>query len=114
MQVTLVFSPAPRQVEETTLVLEGGATVAQALQTSGWLKRFPELSQVFRGGGDITVGIWGKKALLDTVLREKDRIEFYRGLRVDPKVARRERFNKQGARGTGLFAQRRPGAKPGY
>jgi uncharacterized protein len=29
-------------------------------------------------------------------------------------VARRERFAKQGARTSGLFAQRRPGAKSGY
>jgi putative ubiquitin-RnfH superfamily antitoxin RatB of RatAB toxin-antitoxin module len=41
-------------------------------------------------------------------------LEFYRALRVDPKVARRERFNKQGSRGAGLFSKRRPGAKPGY
>jgi hypothetical protein len=33
---------------------------------------------------------------------------------VDPKVARRERFKKQGARGTGLFAKRRKGGKAGY
>ncbi|MGH8819682.1 MAG: RnfH family protein, partial [Rhodoferax sp.] len=31
-----------------------------------------------------------------------------------PKVARRERFRKQGARTAGLFAKKRPGAKPGY
>jgi putative ubiquitin-RnfH superfamily antitoxin RatB of RatAB toxin-antitoxin module len=41
-------------------------------------------------------------------------VEIYRGLLVDPKVARRERFRKQGARAAGLFAKRRPGAKPGY
>jgi hypothetical protein len=41
-------------------------------------------------------------------------VELYRPLLVDPKVARRERFRRQGARNTGLFAQRRPGAKPGY
>ena len=48
------------------------------------------------------------------VLREGDRVEVLRELRVDPKVARRERFNQQGARSTGLFARRRPGAKSGY
>ena len=40
--------------------------------------------------------------------------EFYRALVVDPKVARRERFQKQGARSAGLFARRRAGAKQGY
>nr|MCU0926665.1 RnfH family protein [Hydrogenophaga sp.] len=48
------------------------------------------------------------------VLREGDRVEVYRLLRVDPKVARRERFVGQGARRAGLFAQRRPGSKAGY
>jgi uncharacterized protein len=38
----------------------------------------------------------------------------YRPLLVDPKVARRERFRTQGARAAGLFAKKRPGAKPGY
>jgi hypothetical protein len=38
----------------------------------------------------------------------------YRALKVDPKVARRERFARQGARTTGLFARQRPGGKSGY
>lgn len=49
-----------------------------------------------------------------TVLQHQDRVEVYRALKVDPKVARRERFAKQGARTTGLFASKRPGAKAGY
>ena len=60
------------------------------------------------------LGIWGRRCQAQQPVREGDRIEIYRPLRVDPKVARRERFRKQGARGAGLFAQRRPGAKPGY
>jgi sulfur carrier protein len=58
--------------------------------------------------------VWGRRVPLDTPLRDGDRVEVYRPLRVDPKVARRERFVRQGARSTGLFAQRRPGAKQGY
>ena len=114
MQVTLAYSPAPRQVEEIHLDLPQGSTVAQALAASGWLELFPALKGLPQGDSETTVGVWGQKAGLNTVLREQDRVEFYRGLKVDPKVARRERFNKQGARGTGLFAKRRPGAKPGY
>jgi sulfur carrier protein len=41
-------------------------------------------------------------------------VELYRPLKVDPKLARRERFNRQGAGTTGLFAKRRAGAKSGY
>ncbi len=112
MQVNLCYSPGHREVHELALTLLPGATVADALAASGWLRRFPEL----RAGSDadVVVGIWGKKADRDSVLRQGDRLEFYRALRVDPKVARRERFNRQGSRGAGLFSKRRPGAKPGY
>jgi putative ubiquitin-RnfH superfamily antitoxin RatB of RatAB toxin-antitoxin module len=47
-------------------------------------------------------------------LQDHDRVEICRALTVDPKVARRARFVKQGARTTGLFARKRPGAKAGY
>ena len=60
------------------------------------------------------VAIWGQPTGLEQLLSSNDRLEIVRGLRVDPKVARRERFQKQGARTAGLFAHRRAGAKPGY
>lgn len=109
MQVTLAYAPQPRQVVECELSLPDGSTVEQALMASGWLASCPELADP-----GMACGVWGRKAPRDAVLREGDRVEFYRGLRVDPKVARRERFNSQGARNAGLFAKRRPGAKPGY
>ena len=45
------------------------------------------------------VGIWGKVANPGQTLKHGDRLEIYRPLTVDPKVARRERFARQGARG---------------
>jgi uncharacterized protein len=60
------------------------------------------------------LGIWGRRCSPQTGLQAGDRLEIYRPLKVDPKVARRERFKGQGARTAGLFARRRPGAKPGY
>ena len=118
LHITLCYAPQPRQVHELRLQLPAGSTVAQALQRSGWLQRFPELADVAPAPADhdgaITCGIWGKPTHMDATLRKHDRLEFYRALRVDPKVARRERFNRQGARQAGLFAQRRAGAKPGY
>ena len=64
--------------------------------------------------GTALCGIWGRVVEKTTVLQHQDRVEVYRALKVDPKVARRERFAKQGARTTGLFASKRPGAKAGY
>jgi putative ubiquitin-RnfH superfamily antitoxin RatB of RatAB toxin-antitoxin module len=110
LTVTLVYSPATRTVDELELRLPPGSTVADALAQSGWSGRYPELAALVEG----SCGVWGRKVPLHTPLRNQDRVEFYRPLKVDPKVARRERFQKQGARTSGLFAQRRPGAKPGY
>ena len=109
IRVTVVFSPATRRVEEVALLLEPGSTVGQALQLSGLLTRFGEML-----GGQPLLGVWGRKAVPGQVLRDMDRVEIYRPLKVDPKVARRARFVKQGAGTAGLFARRRPGAKPGY
>ena len=109
MKITLLYAPAPREVVEAALEMPQGCTLGQALDQAGWLQRFPEIQ-----AGSLTLGVWGRKAGWDRVLREGDRVEVVRGLRVDPKVARRERFVGQGARSTGLFARRRPGSKAGY
>ncbi|MEO7159950.1 MAG: RnfH family protein [Polaromonas sp.] len=109
LTVTLVYSPAPRQVREWALELALGATVAQALGCCSIFEEFPDLQK-----NHLLVGIWGLKTRLDQRLNDRDRIEIYRALGVDPKVARRERFNRQGAKSAGLFAKTRPGAKAGY
>jgi len=109
IEVLIAYAPAARQVCEIVLRLPAGSTVAQALQASGLAGRYPELDLQHA-----PVGVWGRKASRDQVLREQDRVEVYRGLRVDPKVARRERFAKQGAGRAGLFANKRAGAKSGY
>lgn len=100
--VSVVYSAAARDLQEISLVLEPASTVAQALQLSGLLQRFPEPGQP-----STVLGVWGRKASLQQTLRQGDRVEIYRSLRVDPKVARRERFEKQGVRSVGLFATKR-------
>ena len=109
MQVVVTYSPAAREVIEWPVTLPEGATLRQAVLASGIIDAAPGLDL-----GSAEVGVWGRKAAWDQLLRESDRVEIYRGLRVDPKAARRERFTKQGARSAGLFSKRRPGAKPGY
>lgn len=109
MKITLMHAPAPREVVEQALDVPEGCTLGEALDLAGWLERFPAIQ-----AEPLALGIWGRKARWDHLLREGDRLEVTRGLRVDPKVARRERFKGQGARATGLFAKRRPGSKAGY
>src|SRR5690606_25942384 len=107
--VTVMYSPGPRQVLEWPLELPEGATLRDAALASGWPEACP--------GHDVAaleVGVWGRRGSLEQPARDGDRVEVYRPLQVDPKVARRERFRKQGAGPAGLFAKRRPGAKPGY
>ena len=109
LTVCIVHSPAPRVVHEVALEVPEGTTAAQALQLSGLLEVVEGLDPAAYG-----VGVWGRKAGPGQRLREGDRVEIYRPLTVDPKLARRERFRKQGARSTGLFARQRPGGKAGY
>jgi putative ubiquitin-RnfH superfamily antitoxin RatB of RatAB toxin-antitoxin module len=112
LTITVMYAPAPRVVHERVLLLQPGTTVIQALQQSGLLSACPEIdlsqSEAF------AVCLWGKKTTPHHVLRDLDRIEICRPLTVDPKVARRERFQKQGTSRAGLFSKRRAGAKPGY
>lgn len=103
--VTLVKLIAPRQAREHIIHLPEGAVLKDALQVCASLSTVE---------GAPPCGVWGRVVPLDTPLRDGDRVEVYRPLLVDPKVARRERFVRQGARATGLFASRRPGAKAGY
>ena len=105
MKITLCWSLGPREVREVPLELPPGSTVADALRAAN----LPIDAQEPTG-----LGVWGRESSLEQKLTDRDRVELYRALTVDPKVARRERFRRQGARGTGLFANRRPGAKPGY
>jgi putative ubiquitin-RnfH superfamily antitoxin RatB of RatAB toxin-antitoxin module len=112
IHITLMYSPAPRVVHERALPLSDGVTVMQALQQSGLLDDCSEID--LSQPEAFTVCIWGKKTTPNHVLRDLDRIEICRPLTVDPKVARRERFQKQGSNRAGLFSKRRPGAKPGY
>jgi uncharacterized protein len=123
LSITVVYSPAPRVLHEITLALPAGACVRDALAASAQDARFAEAASAavssHMGASvgvdtNVGIGVWGKKAALHQLLMSQDRIELYRPLRVDPKVARRERFKKQGAKSAGLFAKRRPGAKPGY
>ena len=109
VQVTVLYSPAPREVVEWPLTLLPGATVETALQQSGLRAAFPEVTL-----SQAAVGVWGRKASLGAPVRNGDRIEVYRELLVDPKLARRERFRKQGARAAGLFSGKRAGQKAGY
>lgn len=109
LRLSVVYALKAREVFEVNLQLNAPCTALQALQQSGLLLRHPEIDN-----HDVLIGVWGHKAKPDQCLRDHDRVEIYRSLRVDPKVARRERFVSQGSRSAGLFVKKRAGAKAGY
>lgn len=63
-----------------------GATLRQAIDLSGVLRRFPEIDLALN-----KVGVFGRLAKLDTPLRAGDRVEIYRALIADPKEVRKQR-----------------------
>ena len=107
--VDVVYSPGPRFVHHQSVQLPEGDQLAQALPAIAQALGIPLATLTA-----LEVGIWGLRCPKDRVPVSGDRFEFYRPLRVDPKVARRERFVRQGAKAAGLFAKKRPGAKAGY
>ncbi len=113
MNITVVYAPEPLVVREWLTQLPEGSTLRQALAHCGAFHEFADLSELLATGA-LSAGIWGRAARADQLLVEDDRVEIYRPLRVDPKVARRERFKGQGSRGAGLFAHKRAGGKAGY
>ncbi len=69
-----------------------GTTIGAAIEMSGVLEAYPDINLSTQ-----PVGIYAKKQTLDTVLRERDRIEIYRPLVADPKDSRRRRAAKKDA-----------------
>ncbi len=107
--LTVVYSAAPRAVQELVLHVPFGCPVEQALALAA-----PQLGIRGQEPHALDLGVWGKRVPAPHILCNGDRLELYRPLTVDPKVARRERFVRQGAKSAGLFATRRAGGKAGY
>lgn len=66
------------------LKLAEGSTVADAIDRSGLRERFPDLKI-----SPERLGVFAERRMPDDRLRDGDRVEIYRPLKVDPKVARR-------------------------
>ena len=111
INISVLLSPSARQVREWQLSLPQGTTVGAALTQVEGLPALLEAAGLPSDVNHCRLGLWGRAVVPGKPLRAGDRIEIYRPLTVDPKVARRERFQKQGRRSAGLFARQK--AKPG-
>lgn len=89
VQVYVCYANA-RQEWVRPMQVPPGTTIGEAIEQSGVLQDFPDINLTTQ-----PVGIYAKKKPLDTVLRERDRIEIYRPLVADPKDSRRKRAAKK-------------------
>lgn len=93
LEIELAYSPEPGRVERWTLQLPAGSRVGDAIRQCGVLVAHPELTLE-----SLSVGVWGALRGLDHPLRDRDRVELYRPLKVDPKEARRLRHRSHRAK----------------
>ena len=115
--VTLCWSLAPRHVEQIQLQVPAGSTVQDVLERGVAHCLHSQVASDPTSLSSLQFqqpGIWGKKVPWTQLVKADDRIELYRPLQVDPKVARRQRFKRQGKGRTGLFANRKSGSAAGY
>jgi putative ubiquitin-RnfH superfamily antitoxin RatB of RatAB toxin-antitoxin module len=85
IQLEVTYAKPDRQ-ETVSLKLPEGSTIQQAIEASGLLQRHPEIDLA-----KTKVGIYGKLSRMETVVRERDRVEIYRPLIADPKEVRKQR-----------------------
>lgn len=96
ISVEVVYA-LPQKQEMLSLKVKPGTTLSEAIEQSGILRDFPEIDLA-----TAKVGIFSKQAKLDTVLRDKDRIEIYRSLIADPKEVRKKRAAEGKSEKTGV------------
>jgi len=90
LHVEVIYALRNRQVL-LAFEVEEETTVKEAIESSGILRRFPEVDLI-----RMPVGIFGRATRLDARLRDGDRIEIYRPLIADPKQARHARVKRGG------------------
>jgi putative ubiquitin-RnfH superfamily antitoxin RatB of RatAB toxin-antitoxin module len=94
LQIEIAYAVEPQRVIVKALTLPPGSRVADAL-------RLAALDSDFIGVdlANAPLGIFGKLIRPDHALQQGDRIEVYRALAADPKVARRERAKQARRKG---------------
>jgi uncharacterized protein len=86
MNVGVCYAEADRQLWLRLEVPEG-STVQQAIEISGLLQHYPHIDLQIQ-----KVGIFGKLARLDAVVKDGDRVEIYRKITADPQQVQRRRI----------------------
>lgn len=92
LNIEIVFAEKDRQ-QIIALQVNAGCTVEAAIRQSGILNQFINIDLLTN-----KVGIFSKIVSLGTFLKEGDRVEIYRPLLIDPKLARKQRAKSSSSR----------------
>lgn len=85
IEIEVIYALSDNQIIRQ-LSLPVGTTAQQAVELSGIIGISPEIDL-----SKNKLGIFGKLVAADTILHNRDRVEIYRPLIVDPKERRRRR-----------------------
>lgn len=96
LAIEVVVSVSPRVVERVSIEVPAGATLREAVEASGLMGRIEGLDAEGLAQGVWSAGVWGHRARASQAVRDGDRVELVRRLKVDPKEARRQRYRSQG------------------
>jgi uncharacterized protein len=90
IRIEIVYAQPQRSIAKS-LTLSPGASIADALKLAAVQEDFQAVDLV-----NATVGVFGQVANRDRPLQDGDRVEIYRPLLEEPKLARRKRVSKSG------------------
>lgn len=85
-RVEVVYALPDRQSVVTVPLPDSGLTALDAVERSGLQEQFPELRD-----HALVLGVYGAVCDPDRPLRDRDRVEIYRPLKVDPRAQRKQR-----------------------
>jgi putative ubiquitin-RnfH superfamily antitoxin RatB of RatAB toxin-antitoxin module len=95
IEIEVVYALPHEQIMRQ-LHVPAGTMARQAVELSGISGMFPEIDL-----SQSRLGIFGKLVKPETILRDRDRVEVYRPLSIDPKEARRKRAEEAKAQRNG-------------
>jgi uncharacterized protein len=84
IRVSVIYADPNNQIE-LSVDVDPLARVEDAIRASGIAEKLPN------GFKPVAIGIFGRIVSVNDKLRDGDRIELYRPLKIDPKEARRRR-----------------------
>lgn len=85
LSVSVVYAALDGSVFQQSVQVSTTAKIRDAIIASGFLQNFPEFEIE-----KLSVGVYSLRKTLDDGLHDKDRIEIYRPLLIDPKDRRRK------------------------